>query len=134
MRNITDLSSLGRVKAPQGFEQKVLAELSYRKRERIKIKHVRLSMAGAAATLVVVLVAAGFFLFSPKGTAVDMSNLRKPLTSGIANKGESLPDRAMIPITENVNYSREMRTGQQNPPTVFILEQVSNSSDTEKHY
>jgi len=117
---ISDLNKLGRVKAPDGFEQKVMADLVLRKRRKVKARHLRMSMVGAVSGLAVVVIALNLFVLPPKST-VDLSNLEKKL-------------EGFVPITETVNYSREIRSMRQDPPTVYILEQVSNRTDAKIKY
>ncbi len=117
---ISDLNKLGRVKAPDGFEQKVMAQLVLRKRKRVKARHFRMSMVGAVSGLAVLIIVMNLFVLPPKST-VDLSNLEKKL-------------EGVVPITETVNYSREIRSIRHDPPTVYILEQVSNRTDAKIKY
>lgn len=117
---ISDVNKLGRVKAPDGFEQKVMAQLVLRKRKRVKARRFSMSMVGAVSGLAVIVVAMNLFVLPPK-SAVDLSNLEKKL-------------EGVVPITETVNYSREIRSRRQDPPTVYILEQVSNRTDAKIKY
>ena len=117
---MNDLKMLGKVRAPGGFEQKLMAEISLRKREKVRVKYFRLSMAGAVSALAVLVAVVNLFVHSPQN-ALDLSNLEKKM-------GE------IVPITETMNYSREIRSRAQEPTTVYILEQVSNRTDANTKY
>ena len=117
---MSDLNKLGRVKAPDGFEQKVMVQLVLRKRKKVKARYLRMSMIGAVSGVAILIVVMNLFVLPPKST-VDISNLEKKL-------------EGVVPITEIVNYSREIRPGRQDPPTVYILEQVSNRTDAKIKY
>ncbi|HDZ26592.1 MAG TPA: hypothetical protein ENH65_08825, partial [Candidatus Aminicenantes bacterium] len=56
------LKKLERIKAPPGFEQKILAQLSLRKRRNQKIKYLRLSLAGAFSAALVFFIAVNVFI------------------------------------------------------------------------
>jgi len=117
---MSDLKILGRVRAPEGFDQRVMAELSLRKREKVRVKYFRLSMVSAISALAVLVAALNLFVHSPKND-MDLSNLEKRLGD-------------VVPITETMNYSREIRSRAQEPKTVYILEQVSNRTDANIKY
>ena len=120
------MSKLGRVTAPAGFEQRVMAELAERKRKRVRLRHLRLSFAGAGGALVVFAVLLAVFVL-PSRSPVDFTGLEGDLTP---EAGQDLLWRNQgIPIVESINYSEEM--GGQNTPTIYILEQVSDQADTE---
>ncbi|MBU1338141.1 MAG: hypothetical protein KKD56_03635 [Acidobacteria bacterium] len=122
-----DLRKMGRVGAPEFFERRVLTELSQRREKRSRIRRLRLSLAGAGGAFALVLVLANLFVV-PGQSPVDLSGLEKKLAA------DSIQERypaagTVIPVTETVNYSREIRSRAGEPPTVYILEQVSNTSD-----
>ncbi|MFH1945615.1 MAG: hypothetical protein ABIK95_08330 [Acidobacteriota bacterium] len=122
-----DLRKMGRVGAPEFFERRVLTELSQRREKRSRIRRLRLSLAVAGGAFALVLVLANLFVV-PGQSPVDLSGLEKKLAADSIR----VPYPAagtVIPVTETVNYSREIRSRAGEPPTVYILEQVSNTSD-----
>ncbi|MFC2156772.1 hypothetical protein ACFLT9_02930 [Acidobacteriota bacterium] len=132
MDNLTVLKELGRVEAPEYFEQNVLAELSMRKKRRIRARQLRLSFTGSASVLAIVLVVLSLFVI-PQDTLIDLSNLEKGFSESLES-GSSLRGKSFVPITETVDYSREIRSLRPEPPTVYILEQVSNRTDANIKY
>ena len=132
MDNLTVLKDLGRVNAPEFFEQNVLAELSLRKKRRIRTRQLRLSLAGAASALAIVLVVLNLSVV-PQDAPVNLSNLEKGFSESLED-GSPLRSGSFIPITETVDYSREVRSLRPEPPTVYILEQVSNRTDANIKY
>jgi hypothetical protein len=133
MSEMDILKKLDAVKAPPGFEQQVMAQLSLRKRlERRRRTALRWSLAGSLASLAVV-----FVLLS---TVV----LTDPKPKGIAHKGAdsrpaaSLVQRAAadetIPIIETLDYTTEIRSRSAEPETIYLLEQVSDRTPREIKY
>ncbi len=125
------LEKLTRVKAPLDFEQKVLAQLSLRKRQ-LRARTLRLSLAGAFAALLVLLVAINIFFLPGKGL-VKLTGLEEDLSSPLS-RGQQLAPREYIPIIEAVDYQGEMRSVSRDPATIYILEQVSDETSTEILY
>lgn len=117
-------AKIGRVEAPLGFEKRVLAELSLRKQKHVRTRRVRLVFAGACASLAVLLLVLNFGILSKK-PAHSYSSLEKDFPPGF---------QRAIPITEKVNYSGEVRQRTYQPRTVYILEHVSDSTDTKIMY
>ena len=104
------LDRLDRVKAPDGFERGVLAELSLRKGRAVRARRFQaFAYAGSAAALAAVVVIGGLVL-------------RRPETIRAAR------DERAIPVTETVDYSNEVRNASYAPDTIYILEQVSEAS------
>ncbi|MFP4082583.1 MAG: hypothetical protein ACLFVG_07475 [Candidatus Aminicenantes bacterium] len=124
MEEFNVLKNLDRVKAPPGFEQKMMAQLSVQKRQ-IKARHFRLSLAGAFSAVVVLLVVVDFFIFPQKGL-IRWVGLEKG-TSDIEGR-EMIRESDYIPIIESVDYSGEIRSISQEPSTIYILEQVSDET------
>jgi hypothetical protein len=128
MKELDYLKKIERVEAPDDFEQTVLSLLSGRKKKKEKVRVFRLSLAGAAATLgVILLVFNLFFLngnqsgeFSVRGQ-LDIQELENYYRFGYEDR---------IPITEEVDYSGEIRQRIKQPRTIYILEQVSDTTDT----
>jgi len=129
----TDLfAELERVQAPPGFEERLLERLQGRKRKRVQLRVVRLSLAGALAA------AAALFLIlevvpPPGGGGMGVS-----AKSGVppAAFERGIPPRPgdMIPVIETVDYSGEIRSRRPDTPTIYILEQCSDRTDREIKY
>ena len=132
MDELTVLKKLGQVRAPEYFEQRILAELQLRKRKRLRNRQLRLSFAGASGALAVILVIVGLVVL-PQDSPVNLSSMEKSFTESLED-GPPAFWGSTIPITETVDYSREVRSLGQEPPTVYILEQVSNRTDANIKY
>jgi len=132
MEEFDFIKNIKRVKAPDDFEQKVLTELSIRKRKKVRTKHLQLSFAGALSALAVIVVITGLFIL-PNRQPAKFSVLEKGLSpeSMIEKEHEG---RASIPIIEAVNYSGEIRNLTRETPTIYILEQISESTDASIKY
>ena len=133
MSEMDILKKLAAVKAPPDFEQRVMAQLSLRKRlERRRRTALRWSLAGSVASLAVVFVVLSTVVFRDRGQI------------GIADKGTasrpaaSLVQRAAadetIPIIETLDYTTEMRGRSGEPETIYLLEQVSDTTPREIKY
>jgi hypothetical protein len=122
MNDSEKMKHLPRVTAPSGFEDLVLDALQARLRllpGRRRSRTFRLATAGTAAGLLAVFVALNLFV------------LRGPDTSALS--ATRLNDRAAseaVPLNEPVNYRHEVRTASVESRTVYILEQVSEASNT----
>jgi hypothetical protein len=123
------LTHMERVEAPPGFEQRIMTHLAARKRQRRKARRLGFSLATAAASLAVVVMAVNFLLL-PQGTTKEMASLEKEITPEF--QPQSLAPT--IPITEVLDYSGEARQLTRQPRTVYILEQVSDRTDTRRIY
>ena len=123
------LEKLTRVKAPPGFEKKVLAQLSLRRRQ-LRASTLRLSLAGAFSAVLVLLVAINIFFLPGKGL-VKLTGLEEDLSSPLSRRQQLAPN-GYIPIIEAVDYQGEIRSG--DPATIYILEQVSDETSTEILY
>ncbi len=126
------LKRLETVKAPSDFEQKVMAQLSLRKRKYVRSRTLRLSLTGALAGGIAVLLAINFFIL-PSQSPIRFSSVEKDLTPN-ALSGERYTAGESIPIIETVDYASEIRTLTNEVPTVYILEQVSWTTDTKIKY
>lgn len=118
------LKKLGRVEAPHDFRQKVLTELSLRTGKHVKVKHFRLSFAGAFGTLAIFFMVFNFFILPHKKPG-EYYGLDKETSSSLFQE-----TRGTIPIIESVDYYGEMRNSTREPATIYILEQVSDGTDT----
>ncbi len=128
------LKRLETVKAPSDFEQKMMAQLSLRKRKHVRSRTLRVSLTGALAGGIAVLLAINFFILPGQGPARISSPEMDLASSALYGErylaGESIP----IPIIEIVDYASEIRTLTNEVPTIYILEQVSWTTDTKIKY
>ncbi|MEE8376786.1 MAG: hypothetical protein V3R45_00315 [Candidatus Aminicenantaceae bacterium] len=126
------LKRLETVKAPSDFEQKMMAQLSLRKRKHVRSRTLRVSLTGALAGGIAVLLAINFFILPGQGPA-RISSPEMDLASS-ALYGERFAAGESISIIETVDYASEIRTLTNEVPTVYILEQVSWTTDTKIKY
>lgn len=126
------LKKLETVKAPSDFEQKMMAQLSLRKRKHVRSRTLRVSLTGALAGGIAVLLAINFFILPGQGPA-RISSPEMDLASS-ALYGERFAAGESISIIETVDYASEIRTLTNEVPTVYILEQVSWTTDTKIKY
>ena len=126
------LKRLETVNAPPGFEQKVMAQLSLRKREHARGRTLRFSLAGAFAGVVALFMVINFLILPGQGptrfAALEESTVPE------FRFGSGYQPGGSIPIMETVDYSSELRTLSDEVPTVYILEQVSWAADTKIKY
>ena len=132
MEELNLLKKLGRVKAPPDFEQRILAQLSLRKRKKLRVKHLRLSLAGAFSAVLVFFIVMNVF-FLPRKSSMEFADLEKDFSSAF-ERGDELRRREAIPIIEVLDYTGEMRTLSREPQTIYILEQVSKETNTKIKY
>jgi len=123
------LRKAGRVEAPPGFERRIMNELSARKSRKRRVNRLRLSFAGAAAVL---LLAAGLF-FLPQNEPVAVTGFDKEKTS-LFESSPRKEEPMVIPIIEAVDYTGEFPRWSDQPPTIYILERVSESTDSDTRY
>ncbi|MBN2244923.1 MAG: hypothetical protein JW755_03660 [Candidatus Aminicenantes bacterium] len=129
MKELNYLKELGRVNAPPDFEQRVLTQLSLRKRSEIRVRRLRLSFAGAFGAVAILVIVAGLFFLPQKG------NLRySGLEKGFSPEFSGFEHHNYIPITESMEYAGEIRSKAKQPRTIYILEQVSDTTDTRIKY
>jgi hypothetical protein len=118
------LQRLERVAAPPGFEDRVLDGLRARRAEMPRLRRartLRLSLAGGSAFLL-----AGF-------AVLNLFILRGP-GRGALDASLSASAAKAIAIDEPVDYRREVRDASNQAGTVYILEQVSDASNTRIKY
>ena len=116
---------LERVKAPEGFEAGVLAELPRRKECRSRLlRTYQFAFAGATAVVLATFVLVSVFV------------LRKPEDVSLAGKGGASGSFAAesVQVMETMDYSTEVHNASYEPRTVYILEQVSEASPQEITY
>jgi hypothetical protein len=116
---------LERVGAPEGFEGRVLTELSRRKKRRAHARLIyRYAFAGGAAVLLATFV------------LVNVLVLRQPGEVSVVGKGTASGPVATeaVQVMETMDYSPEVLNASYEPRTVYILEQVSEASPQEITY
>ncbi len=117
------------VEAPPGFEKRVMAHLAERKQHHRKVMRFGFSLATAAASVLVVMLALNFLVL-PQRSPDQMAALEKKISSDFQS-----PVRIpTIPITEALNFSGEIRQISQQPRSIYILEQVSDRTDAKLIY
>ncbi len=127
MSEMDIIKGLDTVKAPPDFEQKVMARLSLRKRADHRRRTIlRWSMAGSFTSLAAAVVLLNIFVFQDRAP------------SSLAEKGKGVApassviqraaDERTIPIIETLDYRSEMRSRSSEPETVYLLEQVSDTT------
>jgi len=131
MEDVNLLQRLERVKAPDDFEQNVLSQLSLKKNEHLKIKPLRLALAGAFSALVIAFVVVNIFLL-PQTETREYSGLEGDMSPNFQRFAQERS--GSIPILENVDYRGEVNTLTRESSTIYILEQVSDSTDTNIKY
>lgn len=119
------LEKLERVKAPPGFEQKIMAQLSLRRRQR-RTRQLRLSLATAFSAVLVLFIVINVFVLPERGL-VKLVGLDKEISTPFL-ESDRLRGREFIPIIEPVDYTREMRSISREPSTIYILEQISDET------
>lgn len=127
MDEMSLLKKLDTVKAPPGFEQGVLARLSLRRRsEQRKRLALRLSLAGSFASLLAAFVLLNVFVLHQKTPTVAMGKHdRAAATAGTVSPAAA---EQAIPVMETFDYASEMRSRSPQPETVYLLEQVSDTT------
>ena len=126
------LKEIERVEAPPHFEQRIMTELSSRKSMRARKTRMGLAFAGAASAAVVTLLVVGLFIL-PQRDPAEMISLEKKSTPSIRSNIQPR-EGEVIPIIEAVDYAGEVRRVKNQPPTIYILEHVSDSTDTKIKY
>lgn len=133
MQEINILKKLERVKAPFGFEQRVMSQLSLRKRKQEKVRQLRFSLAGAFSLLAVFFIVFNVFIL-PQKDMQEFSGLDEDSSSILQGRRIDVSQRGIIPVVEAVDYKGEIQALSQEPSTIFILEQVSDTADTQITY
>jgi hypothetical protein len=124
MDELRSLAALPRVKAPLGFESRVMAAVAERTAHKARrLRALRLSLAGASAFVLVGVVAARLFFLPGTGPARSAASL-----DGAGGGGR------VIPINEPVEYSGEVRAASRDGETIYILEQVSDVISADNTY
>jgi hypothetical protein len=132
MEELGLLKKLEKVKAPPDFEQKVMAQVSLRKRNiRQKRTAFRLSLAGAFASLLAIFVLLNVFVLEKKAP-LGVADGKKD--SAAASEKAPTVSGQMIPVIETLDYSTEVRSRSYEPQTIYLLEQVSDTTSKEIKY
>ena len=126
------LQKIERAEAPPYFERRIMAELASRKVEKAKKNRLHLSLAAAFSAAALMLLVVGLFL-RPQREPAAMTSLTKD-ESSLMKRESPKGERATVPIIEAVDYTGEFRRTSDQPPTIYILEHVSDSTDTETRY
>ncbi len=132
MEEMDLLNKLEKVKAPPHFEQKVMARVSLRKKtEERRPAALRLSLAGAFATLLIAFVLLNVFVLRKKAP-VGVVNIEK----GVPAATEIMPAASgqIVPVIETLDYSTEVRSRSDEAKTIYLLEQVSDTTSQEILY
>ncbi len=133
MEGFEQFSRVGKVKAPEDFEARVLARLPGETRLRLRRRTAaRYAFGGAAAVAVAGSVLLGVFVL-PKRPPVALAGkpsvqkVVQPIVSAGLAPGRR-GDNAYVPMLEKVDYTSEYRNVSHEPKTVLILEQVSEGA------
>jgi len=120
MDELSLLKKLETVKAPPDFEQRVMARLSFEKRTADRRwPALGLSLAGAFASLLAVFVALNVFVLRQQAPVAAL----KP------EKGRPVEAaQQIIPVIETFDYAAEIRSRAPGSGTVYLLEQVSDTT------
>jgi len=132
MDEIKLLQNMQRLKAPPDFEQKLWRNLEIEKRKKVKARRLQFSFAGAFATLAAIFIVINVFIV-PRKESIKTAALGKKMSSEF-QKMEERGKEIIIPITEPVHYLGEIQMLSQEPPPIYILEQVSDKIDREIIY
>lgn len=127
MDELSLLTKMKRVKAPPDFEQRVLKQLALRKTRQARVRYLRLSFSGAFAVLAVLFAVLNVFIL-PHRTGPKLPAETRGLSFEM-QMNKSTVTRESIPIIEALDYGGEIRNLGHELPTVYILEQVSETSD-----
>jgi len=132
MEEMDLLKKLEKVKAPPYFEQKVMARVSLRKKtEERRPVALRLSLAGAFATLLIAFVLLNIFVLQKKAP-VGVADIKK----GAPAAAEIVPAASgqIVSVIETLDYSSEVRSRSNEVQTIYLLEQVSDTTSQEIIY
>jgi len=132
MKKYNLFDELKRVKAPENFELGITQLLHERKRKHVRVRTLRLSLAGALSAAVAVFVIINFLIL-PQNAPVEYSELESRVPS-VFERGMLQRAVEPIPIIERVDYSGEIRSRRQDPPTIYLLEQCSDKTVREIKY
>ena len=135
------LNDMAKVRAPEGFEERVLSRLPAAREERaLRARRAtyRYAFAGSAALFLVVVLVFRPGAVPEKPTALTFAE-RQALTAVPGGGGVQAPSagrNVAMPVYETMDYASEFRNAQPRPQpvTVYILEQVSEVPSPEIIY
>lgn len=130
MDKLNLLHEFGRVSAPPDFEQRVMARLALRKRKKARVRRISFSLAGAVSAAAVIFIVLNLFVLTDRGVS-DYMGLKKAVPPGFQGPQAEMD---FIPVIESMDYTGEIRSLKSEPPTIYILEQVSDRTDTRIKY
>lgn len=121
------MKELDEVKAPPDFEQKVMAQLSLRRRAFQRRRTVlRWSMAGSFTSLVAAVVVLNIFVFQGREpSAVAEGGKGQAPASALV---QTAADERTVPIIETLDYLTEVHSRSSEPETIYLLEQISDTA------
>lgn len=127
MHEYNIFENIQRVKAPESFEQDVLQLLRERKARQGRGRTLRLSLAWAFSAAVAIFVVINFVVIPQRGPS-EYADLEGEIPAYFERR---MPPRSMetVPIIERIDYSGEMQTSRQEPPTIYLLEQCSDKTN-----
>lgn len=131
MEELNLLKKLEGVKAPPDFEQNVLAQLSLRKKRKLRVNYLRFSLAGAFSGALVFFIIVNVFIL-PKKSSVEFTGLERDIPSSLRRIDQQ--ERETIPIIEILDYFGDVKSLSREPRTIYILEQVSDKTSTKIKY
>jgi hypothetical protein len=127
MEEMNLLENLDRVKAPPDFEQRVMAQLSLRKRAESRRRvALRLTLAGTFASLLVVGVLLSVLVL-PRRSPLRLSG-RGEEGSPVSLMFQTVSADTLVPVIETLDYTTEIRSRSREPEAVYLLEQVSETT------
>lgn len=133
MDELNILQKMESVKAPPGFEQRIMAQLSLRKRKRARVKNLSLSLAGAFSAMLVLFIVLNIFIL-PQKSQVGIADIEKKSLASPFETEALTPKGPTVPIIEAVDYGEEIRSLSQEPRTIYLLEQVSDEVSSTVKY
>jgi len=123
MEDLNYLSRLDRVAAPQDFEQGVTARLALRRGLRRRQRVLGFSLAGATAAFLAYFVLLNFVGLR-KNVPAGMAGLKKDRAAAQSQERNATAGE-FIPVLETMDYFDKVQPQSIQPETVYLLEQVS---------
>jgi hypothetical protein len=126
MEELNLLEKLGRVKAPPGFERRVMDRLARLKQTKTpaSVFGLRLSLAGGLTLLLICFLLVNVFVLQKPSTLADRNRGLTPDSSTLTEASAA----QVIPVLEHMNYRQEVRGLAADPNAIYILENVSDES------
>lgn len=131
--NVSELlKKLERVKAPPDFEQKLITQLELRRGKKQRFRILQISLAGVFSAALVFFIILNVFIL-PRKSSIEFADLEKSISIP-AERAETLERKETIRIIEAVDYNGEVQRASQEPMTIYLLEQVSETTTTKITY